>query len=104
MRRDEAIRDLQTELEWLKDGMSHPDTTTALLIHFITQTRDPSLFDMVPEDIKGRVEQILKRFAAEGRSSFYNSKGMFVDDTETIRLLTELLGRKSSGLTPSDQS
>ena len=63
---DEAIKALKTELEWLNSGISHPDTTTWLFIHYITRARDPTLLDMAPSDIKERINAILSSFKLEG--------------------------------------
>jgi hypothetical protein len=91
MTRDKALGMLKTELEDLKDGVSHPETAVALFIHCITVTKDPTLLDLATEDIKSRIYETIKSFEAEGYHHFYNSKGELIDDTPRIKSLSDLL-------------
>ena len=95
--RDKAIEALIAELEWLSSGISHPDTTAWLFIHYITSTGDASLLDIATEGIKAKVRSIVDAFKLHGHSHFYNSKGELIEKTDQLRALSELLSSRRSG-------
>jgi len=93
MTRDEAIKELKTQLDWLDEGMNHPDTVAWLFIHYITKQRDATLLDFAPTDIKARVIGVISEFRQTGSLVTHNAKGQVVDHTSMIRELVGLLGR-----------
>jgi len=92
MSRDEAIKELKTQLEWLDDGMNHPETVAWLFIHYITKQKDATLIDFAPTEIKARIDAVISEFRQAGSLIGYNAKGQTVDHTSVIRELVGLLG------------
>lgn len=93
MTHDEAIKELKTQLEWLGEGMNHPDTVAWLFIHYITKQRDATLLNFAPPDIKARVEGVISEFRETGSLVTHNAKGQVVDHTQMIGELVGLLER-----------
>ncbi len=94
MTRDEAVTLLEAEVNKLAQGRTRLSSVVGLLVALITRTRDPSLFAMVPEDVKDRLNRQLDEFAAEGHITMYNGKGEVMDYDSTLRDVASLLGRQ----------
>jgi len=92
MTREEAIKELKTQLEWLDEGMNHPDTVAWLFIHYITKQRDATLLEFAPQEIKARIDGVISEFREAGSLVTHNAKGKVVDHTAMISELVGLLG------------